>query len=200
MKERVVMQLDALPMHGRGSDSPTMWGTLAFMLLEGSAFALCIGIYLYLLALAPQWPIGALPPRWPAGTVMTVLLLASLVPNYLVGRWSRENDLARVRLGMIIMSVLGIAPLIVRVFEFRSLNVWWDTNAYGSILWLLLGLHSMHIITDVADTLVLGVMMFTRHGSNSRRMGDVEDNVLYWNFVVLTWLPIYFCIYWIPRL
>lgn len=200
MKERVVMQLDALPMHGRGSDSPTMWGTLAFMLLEGSAFALCIGIYLYLLVLAPQWPIGALPPRWPAGTVMTVLLLASLVPNYLVGRWARENDLARVRLGMIIMSVLGIAPLIVRVFEFRSLNVWWDTNAYGSILWLLLGLHSMHIATDVADTLVLGVMMFTRHGSNSRRMGDVEDNVLYWNFVVLTWLPIYFCIYWIPRL
>ena len=23
---------------------------------------------------------------------------------------------------------------------------------------------------------------------------------MYWNFVVLTWLPIYGCIYWIPRL
>jgi len=28
----------------------------------------------------------------------------------------------------------------------------------------------------------------------------VEDNALYWNFVVATWLPLYGCIYWIPRL
>jgi hypothetical protein len=36
--------------------------------------------------------------------------------------------------------------------------------------------------------------------SNKRRFGDVQDNALYWNFVVLTWLPIYGAIHWIPRL
>jgi cytochrome c oxidase subunit III len=200
MRERVALELGELPLHGRGSDSPTMWGTLAFMLLEGSAFALCIGIYLYLLVMAPAWPIGARPPRPWAGTIVTIILLVSLWPNYLVGRWARQQRLTKVRVGMVIMSVLGIAPLVVRVFEFRSLNVWWDTNAYGSVLWLLLGLHSTHLITDLADTLVLAVMMFTRHGRQSRRFGDVEDNVLYWNFVVITWLPVYFCVYWIPRL
>jgi cytochrome c oxidase subunit 3 len=43
-------------------------------------------------------------------------------------------------------------------------------------------------------------MMFSRHANNRRRFGDVQDNALYWNFVVLTWLPIYGCIYWVPRL
>ena len=37
-------------------------------------------------------------------------------------------------------------------------------------------------------------------GRNRRRLGDVQDNAMYWNFVVVTWLPIYGCIYWIPRL
>ncbi|EGE59445.1 putative cytochrome c oxidase protein, subunit III [Rhizobium etli CNPAF512] len=42
--------------------------------------------------------------------------------------------------------------------------------------------------------------MFSKHADNKRRYGDVEDNALYWNFVVLTWLPLYGCIYWVPRL
>ena len=29
---------------------------------------------------------------------------------------------------------------------------------------------------------------------------SAEDNALYWNFVVVTWLPLYACLYWIPRL
>jgi cytochrome c oxidase subunit 3 len=98
------------------------------------------------------------------------------------------------------MSVLGIVPLVVRAFEFPALNVSWDSNAYGSIVWTLLGLHTTHIITDLVDTLVLAALMFTRHGENPRRFGDVQDNVMYWNFVVVAWLPIYGCIYWMPRL
>ena len=200
MKERVVVNLSDLPLHGRHSASPTWWGTLAYMLLEGSAFALCIGIYIYLRSLAPAWPLSAPPPRPGPGTAVTLILLASLVPNVLLARWAREEAFGKVKAGMVIMTLLGIAPLIVRVFEFRALNVWWDANAYGSILWFLLGLHSMHLVTDLADTVVLLVVMFTRHGHSQRRLGDVEDNVMYWNFVVLTWLPIYLCIYWIPRL
>ena len=101
---------------------------------------------------------------------------------------------------MVVMSLLGVAPLVVRIFEFPALNVNWDSNAYGSILWILLGLHTTHILTDLADTLVLAALMFTRHGGNKRRFGDVQDNAMYWNFVVATWLPIYVCIYWVPRL
>lgn len=200
MKQRVVLNLAELPLHGMGSASPTWWGTLTYMLLEGSAFALAIGMYLYLLSLAPAWPIAAPPPSLGPGTLVTLILLASLYPNWLVGRWAKRQDLRKVQWGTAVMSLFGIAPLVVRVFEFRALNIWWDANAYGSILWLLLGLHCVHLITDLADTVVLLVVMFTRHGRNPRRFGDIEDNVLYWNFVVITWIPIYFCIYWIPRL
>jgi cytochrome c oxidase subunit 3 len=200
MKERVVSDLARLPLHGMGSASVTWWGTLAFMLIEGTGFALAIAVYLYLLSVATNWPLNAPPPDPLPGTIVTVILLISLVPNYLISRWAERQDLSKVKLGMIVMSILGIAPLMVRIFEFPAMNVSWDSNAYGSIVWTLLGLHTTHIITDVIDTLVLGALMFTTHGDNPRRFGDVQDNAMYWNFVVIAWLPIYGCIYWIPRL
>ncbi len=200
MKERVVVDLSRLPLHGLGSASVTWWGTLAFMLIEGTGFALVIAIYFYLMSLAPIWPINARPPNLFPGTLVTLILVVSVIPNYFVSRWAERQDLRKVRIGMVVMSLLGIAPLIVRAFEFSALNVSWDANAYGSIVWIMLGLHTTHIMTDLADTLVLAVLVFTRHGRNLRRFGDVQDNAMYWNFVVITWLPIYGCIYWVSRL
>jgi cytochrome c oxidase subunit III len=200
MRERTVLDLGELPLHGMGAASLTWWGTLAFMLIEGTGFALAIAVYLYLMSLATVWPINAAPPDLLPGTLVTVILLASLVPNIMISRWAEQQELSKVRIGMVIMSILGIAPLIVRIFEFPALNVSWDSNAYGSVVWILLGLHTTHIITDLMDTLVLGALMFTRHGPNLRRFGDVQDTAMYWNFVVAAWLPIYGCIYWLARL
>jgi heme/copper-type cytochrome/quinol oxidase subunit 3 len=42
--------------------------------------------------------------------------------------------------------------------------------------------------------------MFTRHGYEGRRFSDVYDNASYWDFVVVSWLPVYFILYWFPRL
>ena len=65
-------------------------------------------------------------------------------------------------------------------------------------VWLLLGLHTTHLVTDVADTLVLTVLMFTRHGEG-KRFSRRRGQAFYWNFVVLSWLPIYALIYWVAE-
>lgn len=200
MKQRAVLDLSRLPLHGMGSASVTWWGTLSFMLIEGAGFALVIGVYLYLESLAPEWPIGAPLPDLGPGSVLTIILLISVVPNLLISRWAGREELRKVQIGILVMSLLCVAPLVLRFYEFPAMHVRWDSNAYGSIVWTLLGLHMSHLATDLGDTLVLAVIMFTKHGPNKRRFGDIQDNALYWNFVVLTWLPIYGCIYWIPRL
>jgi len=200
MKERIVLETSRLPLHAVGMASPTWWGTCAFMLIEGSGFALAIAVYFYLMSLAAHWPIEAPPPELWAGTWLTVILVMSVLPNLMVSRFAKARQLRRVQIGLLVMIVFGTVPLIFRAFEFMSLHISWDKNAYGSIVWVLLGLHTTHILTDLVDTIVLTCLMFSRHGDNTRRYGDVQDNALYWNFVVLTWLPIYGCIYWVPRL
>lgn len=199
MRQRQVADLSELPTFAFGPRSPTWWGTLGFMALEGTGFALAAGSYLYLYSASTDWPLSAKAPNhWP-GTIVTVLLIASLAPNFILSRYAEKCAIVPVRIGMVIMSVLGIALLVVRWFEFSALNVYWDTNAYGSMLWVLLGLHTTHLITDAGETLVLTALMFTRHGKSGRRFADVTDNAFYWDFVVLTWIPIYLLIYWLPR-
>src|SRR4030088_1307352 len=129
MKERVVADLSRLPLHGMGSASATWWGTLAFMLIEGTGFALAVAVYLYLMSLAPTWPIDAPQPGLLPGTLVTLVLIGSVVPNYLISRWADQQDLRKVECGLIVMSVLGIGPLIVRFFELPAWNGNGDRNA-----------------------------------------------------------------------
>jgi cytochrome c oxidase subunit III len=193
------IDLARLPNYGFGSRMTNYWGTLAFIILEGTGFALAIGTYLYLMMVNQRWPIDAPPPALLPGSLLTLVMVASAVPNYFLKRWARHEELLPVRAGLVFMTAVGAVLLAIRAFEFPALYISWDTNGYGSIVWFLLGLHTTHLLTDVGDTAVLTVLMFTRHGATGRRFSDVEDNGVYWDFVVLSWLPIYALIYWVPR-
>jgi heme/copper-type cytochrome/quinol oxidase subunit 3 len=199
MRQRLVQDVSELPTYGFGSTSPIWWGTLGFVALEGTGFALAAGAYLYLRQVNPEWPAGVAPPNhWP-GTVMLIMLLASIWPNVLAERAARAEDLPKVRLWLIVMSVIGLITIAIRGWEFAWLNVHWDSNAYGSIVWFILGLHATHLITDLGDTVVLAVLMFTRHVTG-KRFSDVSDNAFYWYFVVATWVPLWALLYGVPRL
>jgi len=199
MSRRTVLDVSHLPLHASGTASPTWWGTCAFMLIEGSGFSLAIAVYFYLMSLAPQWPISAPPPDLLPGTMVTATLIASAIPNAYLSRWARKKDLRLVRIGLIVMCAMAVLPLGIRVYEFPAFHVLWDDDAYGSITWTILGLHTTHVVTDLADTIVLTCLMFSRHADSARRYGDVQDNCLYWNFVIVTWVPIYASLYWVPR-
>jgi cytochrome c oxidase subunit 3 len=192
--------LAQLPTHGFGPKSLTFWGVIAFFLIEGTGFALAIGAYFFLEGLETSWPPDPwLPPKLLAGTLFTILILLSEIPNTIVKRASERHDLATVKRYMLILLPIFAGLMVLRGFEFASLNVWWTDNAYGSILWALLVLHTTHIGTDIVDTLVLTGLMFTKHSAENRRLVDVSENAMYWRFVWLCWLPIYALIYWVPR-
>jgi len=200
MSEPRTLDVGSLAPGAFGSRSLMWWGTMGMVLIEGMVFALAIAAYFYFRTRMAVWPPdGVAPPDLAWGTVNTAVLLASMIPNELAKRAAERVDLRRVRRWMVVCLIFGLAFNAVRVFEFRHLNVFWDHDAYGSIVWLLLGLHTTHIITDFLDTSVLAALMFVGP-IEERRFVDVEENAAYWYFVVLTWLPIYGVIYWAPRL
>lgn len=199
MTERQVQNLASLPQYGFGSRSTAFWGTAGFMLIEGTGFALAGGTYLYLALVNQSWPLGAAPPGLLWSTLFTIVLVASVWMNQITKQHAEKEDLPLVQRDLVIMSVIGLAVLALRAMEFTTLGIRWDDNAYGSIVWVLLGLHTTHVLTDLGDTLVLTALMFTKH-ARGRRFSDVSDNAYYWNFVVIAWLPIYALIYFAPRL
>jgi len=199
MQSRFVLNLRELPDHGFGTRSLTWWGTVGMFAIESMTLAIGGAVYLYLMAQEAHWPPAARNPDLEISTTLTALLLLSVIPNMWLKRRAEQYDLKAVRRGMVVMSLIGAALVPLRLYEFTHLNVQWDTNAYGSAVWGLLGLHTAHLVTDLVDTVVLGALLFSRHGGHARRFVDTAENAMYWNFVVLAWLPVYAIIYWLPR-
>jgi heme/copper-type cytochrome/quinol oxidase subunit 3 len=198
--DRRTLDVSMLAPGGFGYRSLMWWGTFGLVFIEGTMFALAIGAYFYLRTRVPTWPPdGVAPPSLTWGTVNLVVLLASAIPNELAKRAAEHVQLGKVRLWLVVCILVGLVFNAVRAFEFMSLNVLWNTNAYGSIVWMLLALHTVHIATDVVDTGVLTALMFLGP-IEEKRFVDVEENAVYWYFVVFTWVPIYLVIYWAPRL
>ena len=192
--------LDAsqLPSYRYSHHSIMWWGTLGIMAIEGTVFVLAVVAYFYLRGRSVTWPMTSMPPELLWGTLNTVILLASLLPNHFAKKAGEHQDLRGVRLWLGISLLFGLAFLVVRAFEFAGLNVRWDSNAYGSAVWLLLGLHTTHLATDFYDSVVLELLFFAGPLDASRFV-DVSENSFYWYFVVWTWIPIYLVIYWGAR-
>ena len=198
-EERPVVDVSALPPGAFGYRSLMWWGTLGMVLIEGAAFALAIAAYFFYAFRFPRWPPDSIaPPDLLWGTVNTVVLLASAIPNEFAKKAGERIDLRGTRIWLVVCLAFGVAFNLIRVFEFRHLNVSWSHSAYGSVVWLLLGLHTTHIVTDFLDTAVLTVLMFVGP-VEERRFVDVSENAMYWYFVVAAWLPIYGVLYWAPR-
>lgn len=194
------LDVSALPSFGFGHRSLMWWATQGLIAIESTVFALTVGAYFYLRSHAQVWPLAEWerPPDLAWGTLNTVLLVLSLWPLREAKHFAEKLDLPKVRLWITVGSVAAIVVLLVRVLEFKGLNCRWDSSAYGSVVWTLMGLHTLHLITDAYTNLVLNVLVFTGP-LEGKRFVDVSEDSVYWYFVVYSWLPIYAVIYWAPR-
>lgn len=202
MKARALFtgDLGELPTHAFGIRSLTWWGVMAYMVIEGAAFALAAGAYLFLMNQETAWPPTSLPPALLPGALFTGIILLSEIPNSILKKAAEAQQLERVRFWIVLLDLIGLLLFVVRGFEFAHINVRWSDNAYGSIVWALLLLHTAHILTDWVESVVLTVLMFTGHGEEPRRFVDVSEDSLYWRFVWITWIPLFVLIYLVPRI
>jgi cytochrome c oxidase subunit III len=195
---RPALDVRALPDHAFGHGGLIWWGTVGFMVIEGSMFLMLFVSYFFLRTRVDQWP-PSLPypdPTW--GTVNLVLLLVSLIPNHMAKLAAERYDVPRIRLWLLVTIAFGLAVSAIRWLEFPALGARWDSNAYASIVWVLLGIHTLHLLTDTVDSMVLAALSFTSH-MEPKRFVDFSENALYWDFIVLSWVAVYLVIYWGTR-
>jgi cytochrome c oxidase subunit III len=182
-----------------GHRSLMWWGTLGFMVIEGWTLALVAAAYFYLRQNFRTWPPLRTPhPDLLIPTIGLGIMLLSMVPAYLTSRAAKRLDTGGVRLWLAISSVFALIIPVVRWYELWALNVRWDTNAYGTAAWMLVGLHASLLLLDVADTLGLTLFFWIKR-MPAKAFSDTEDNSFYWYFMVLVWVPIYLIVYVGPR-
>jgi cytochrome c oxidase subunit III len=199
IRTRRTIDVSQLPSEGFGTASPTWWGTIGFMLIEGSSLLLCVMAYAYLSRRSPHWPpSGTPPPNLATGTVVAGALLLSLIPAMLLNRAAKSMDRGAVIRWLLIGTAVEAVILTLRGLELHALPMWWDGSAYGSAVWFTLGVHTTLLVLDFGETLVFGAL-FLQGPISKKHFADVADSVLYWFFVALMWVPLYFMLYVSPR-
>jgi heme/copper-type cytochrome/quinol oxidase subunit 3 len=195
---RPVADVRALPRTVFGHRSLMWWGTLGFVIIEGSTLFICVVTYFYLQRNFDTWPPEHIyRPALLIPTIQAALMLLSNVPMHQVDRASRNLDLAGVRSGMVICSVLIVIMSILRGFEFTALKVRWDTSAYGSVAWATLVAHGTLLVLEMAETLVITLLLY-QPDVEERDLSGVSDNAVYWHFLTGAWIPLYVMVFLTP--
>lgn len=197
--ERIVLDATELPDVTFGHRNHVWWGTLLFAVIEASTLVISVFAYFYLQRHFDQWP----PPRIElpdllAGTATVAVLLASLFPAWKAKTAGRELDMGAVRRWQVILSIFSAAIIVLRSLELANLNTRWDENAYGSVVWVMIGFHTTLLVVDVLETWMVTVLSF-KGPWQTKHFADVEDGAFYWWFTVLAWVPLYVVLYLYPR-
>ena len=207
MSKRRVINVSKLPHHGFDTYDPVWWGNNGLLAIETSMFAILIGTYFYLRQNFALWPppIAQLTaplrplPELTYGVANTILLLLSCIPMIIADRAARREDRATTRIGLSICLLCGLAAMVLRGFEFSAVQFRWDSNAYGSVVWFVLGMHALHLLVLTSETLLLLIWIMRREFDMKHRV-DVVTVAVYWYWVTGVWLVLFAIIYFTPRL
>jgi cytochrome c oxidase subunit 1/cytochrome c oxidase subunit I+III len=190
-------ELDAgrLPDVDFSTKSPIWWGQLGMMVIEGTIILILIAGFFYTRMGFDVWP----PPRIPpmdivVPTIITALLLVSCIPMRISEKAAVKGEMGKAALYLAIGCVFALVILALRWRELVALPFKWTTDIFGTYAWCLIGLHTMHLIADTLESIVIFVILKVSRVGGKQQTG-VEVDGLYWYFVVLIWLPIYASIY-----
>lgn len=197
---RSTIDLRELPDVVFGPRDIMWWGTLGFVLIEGFTLVLCAAAYIYLTQNFSTWPPHNTPlPSLVAPSIQVVVMLVSLIPATWTANAARRYEFDKVRTGLVIATVFAAVIVGLRAWELLvSLGVKWDTNAYASAQWLVLGAHATLLAVELVE--IGGMMLiFFIAPVEEKHMSDVADMTFYWYFMVLSWIPLYVLCFWLPR-
>jgi cytochrome c oxidase subunit 3 len=195
---RAVADVSALPRTVFGHRSLMWWGTLGFIVIEGTTLFISAVSYFYLRRNYSTWPPEHIfRPALLIPTIQVTLMLASNVPMWLADRASRRMDLATVRKWFLVCSALALVMTILRWFEFEALNVRWDTSAYGSVVWAALTVHTTLLLLELAETVALTMLLYGNEVED-RDLSGASDDAFYWYFLTGAWVPLYVMVFLSP--
>jgi cytochrome c oxidase subunit 3 len=195
---RVVADVSGLPRTVFGHRSLMWWGTLGFIIIEGTTLFVCAICYFYLRRNFSTWPPEHIyRPALLVPTIQAALMLVSNIPMRLADRASSRMDLRGVRAGFLVCTGLAVVMTMLRWYEFQSLNVRWDSSAYGSAAWATLTVHATLLLLQLAETAAFTVLLF-KGPVEQRDLAGASDNAFYWYFMTGIWIPLYVMVFLSP--
>lgn len=205
--KNTALDVSKLPTTILDAHSALWWGNALLLAIETAMFGILIAIYFSVMMQTEPFP----PPRverlpvlyqsFPNLTLpiigLTVILL-SLIPAIMLDRSARNKQVSMIKVVLPITLTFNIVAIVIRYYEFDSLLFKWEDNAYGSITWMILGMHMFHLIVLACEDIFLLAWTYVK-GVDDKHILDLTVLGVYWYWVVGVWLVLFGIVYLVPR-
>ena len=122
---------------------------------------------------------------------------AILVASSITVQWAyfsaKRDNLEALKIAMGITTLLGIAFLVGQWFSWVNLvdmRVFLVGNPSGSFLYVITGLHALHLVTGIVFLIIVLVASF-RYKVHAKNMVRMEMCATYWHFLDILWLYLF---------
>jgi cytochrome c oxidase subunit III len=130
---------------------------------------------------------------------LTIVLLVSSISAYLAEQAIAHDDRRTFLVCMSITVLLGFGFMGGVAMEFSEAARDFPVHTiYGTNFYMLIGLHSFHVLTG-AIALLIALNLGRKGHFGSHNSWFVEATVKYWHFVDLAWVVIYPTLYLVGR-
>jgi len=122
----------------------------------------------------------------------TAAIVSSSIAIQMALRAFRQRDMRLYRSLILVTLLLGVAFVVLQWFGFKDLwdqqqITWKGTSGAGQFLYVIFGLHALHVIGGVIELVVLFIKAFF---GKTKVYSPVSTEVAatYWHFVDLLWI------------
>jgi cytochrome c oxidase subunit III len=129
-----------------------------------------------------------------AGAFTLILVSSSFTMQYAVyhAEWRRRKEARR---WIIITIILGAAFLGNQAYEWLFSSTRWYTNSFGSLFYIMSGLHGLHVFIGLIAMIFLLGRMRGDVGGDPGELSVVQGVSYYWHFVDIVWVGLYSCLF-----
>lgn len=139
-----------------------------------------------------------IPGIWQTPAVNTIVLLCSMVFAVMAARFMKRNQRTAALLSLFFTIALGVLFLTSQIhfmlMVMDKYGVTINSGIYGSLLFMLYGFHTIHVVVGLLVLLVTFLLTIRKHFNPSRTFG-FSAAVWFWEFITVAWLAIFICVY-----
>ena len=120
----------------------------------------------------------------------TADIVLSSITVYMASNAFKERAMGRYRILMSATLALGIIFIVLQVIGFKQLlelGVTWKSNVSHSFLYVIVGLHALHVLGGIIALIIMSVKAFSIK-TRSYSIVPVDLISTYWHFVDILWI------------
>lgn len=164
-------------------------GVLLIAVADAMVLAALLATYFAIKNGSGSWPPSKVSVDTYIPTVITITAVLSMFSVQWGSFCVRRNDQRNAAVGLGLTFIFGLAMVNAEWLSFSRTGFGFDDHAYGTLYYLLIGFHMVHVLVATALLVLVSVRALAGHFSSDDHE-PVRALTMFWNYTNVVWFAV----------